>query len=133
MPASLLGDTWVHETEAGAPAEPGEPVVVSGVTVGTGSLDSAGASVDVSFTLSGPAPPGGVNVLTVAAYLATDHYEIVPPDVLSLPGSVSVGPGNTGGGFTVVRGTGAAEPTEYIVSAAVEGTTFEQIATLPVA
>jgi hypothetical protein len=131
MAAGLLGDTWVQETEVVA-GPPGEAVVVSGVYVGAGSLDVDGASVVVTFTLSAPAPSGGVNVQTVAAYLVGDTYQLVPPDVLSLPESVPVGPGEPGGSFTVVRGVALAEPTEYIVTAAVEGTNFEHLAILPV-
>jgi hypothetical protein len=93
-------------------------------------LTAPGNQLTATFTLSGPSPTD----LTVfmGAFVDASLTEPVSQQALSLPSSLIVPQGETGGGFQIIRGNDPLTPGYYTIAAEVAGTSVPQMATLQV-
>jgi hypothetical protein len=125
--SGLLRDTWESATATGGAAG----VSLASLNLEPTSVAGPGEQVAATFVLTGPAPGQGVNLLA-GAFASIELGEQLPASQIDVPSPTEIPSGEVSGQFFVTRGPDPLEPGEYIIAAAVEGTSEIQMAPLQV-
>jgi hypothetical protein len=128
LQAGVMRDTWEHPEVADQTASGG--VEVANVAVIPDFVTNMGDVMDVTVTLTQPAPAGGATLDVIVAILdpADGFYHPIDPTGFTFPQPIMVAAGDSSPQFQMVRDAQPLTSGDYLIGIQVEGGAVMEVA-----